>query len=105
VTALDRVTQIVGQMRGVVMNLLQTAREAGMVVLLDACIGRERFHSVAGSEAALKQFALLCNSALPGADTLARWARLCEEGHSGEVAMSIRTVLGECNATFETTGR
>ena len=87
------------------MNLLQTAREAGMVVLLDACIGRERFHSVTGSEAALKQFAVLCNSALPNADTLARWARLCEEGHRSEVAMSIRNVLGAGQAMPETAGR
>lgn len=87
------------------MNLLQAAREAGMVVLLDACIGRERFHSVTGSEAALKQFALLCNRVLPGADTLARWAQLCEEGHSSEVATSIRSVLDERGQALQTTGR
>ncbi|MCU9957163.1 hypothetical protein OEJ37_27760 [Burkholderia sp. BKH01] len=37
--------------------LLALAREAGMMVMLDAQIGRERYESVTGSLAALARFA------------------------------------------------
>ncbi|MXN75975.1 hypothetical protein GR157_14680 [Burkholderia sp. 4701] len=37
--------------------LLALAREAGMLVMLDAQIGRERYESVTGSVAALARFA------------------------------------------------
>jgi hypothetical protein len=37
-------------------NVLDKAREAGMTVLPDACIGLERFHSVVGSDATLERF-------------------------------------------------
>ena len=44
-------------------NVLDKAREAGMAVLLDACIGRERFHSVVGSEAHARAFCPLVRDA------------------------------------------
>jgi hypothetical protein len=37
--------------------LLELARNAGMLVMLDAQIGRETYHSVTGSLAALRRFA------------------------------------------------
>ncbi|MFP4896572.1 hypothetical protein [Paraburkholderia sp. EG304] len=37
--------------------LLSIARDAGMLVLLDAQIGRERYQSVAGSVTSLQRFA------------------------------------------------
>lgn len=41
--------------------LLSIARRAGMLVLLDAQIGRERYQSVAGSVVSLQRFAIaLC---------------------------------------------
>jgi hypothetical protein len=41
--------------------LLSIARRAGMLVLLDAQIGRERYQSVAGSVLSLQRFAIaLC---------------------------------------------
>ena len=38
--------------------LLELARTSGMLVLLDAQIGQQRYHSVAGSVASLVRFAL-----------------------------------------------
>jgi len=43
-------------------TLLDRARQAGMAVMLDACIGRERFHSIVGSAATLERFAQLCET-------------------------------------------
>jgi hypothetical protein len=45
------------------MNGLDKARQAGMAVLLDACIGRQQFHSVTGFCAALERFAEACRNA------------------------------------------
>ena len=36
--------------RQIMETLLDNARQAGMAVMLDACIGRERFHSIVGSD-------------------------------------------------------
>ncbi len=42
------------------MNTLEMARAAGFVILLDGKIGRETYHSVMGSLAALERFQALC---------------------------------------------
>jgi hypothetical protein len=75
-------------------NVLDKAREAGMAVLLDACIGRERFHSVAGSEATLQRFARLCEAPVADRETLSQWADLCERGAGTAVAAAIRSAIG-----------
>jgi hypothetical protein len=38
-------------------DVLELARQAGMLVMLDGQIGRERYHSVTGSLASLEHFA------------------------------------------------
>ncbi|SAK50164.1 hypothetical protein [Caballeronia ptereochthonis] len=76
-------------------TLLDRARQAGMAVMLDACIGRERFHSIAGSAATLERFARLCETPAVNRDTLVDWARLCERGDMPAVAAAIRRALGE----------
>jgi hypothetical protein len=38
-------------------DILQTAREAGMTILLDGRIGQQEYRSVSGSEQALQRFA------------------------------------------------
>lgn len=76
-------------------TLLDRARQAGMAVMLDACIGRERFHSIAGSAATLERFAQLCETPAVNRDTLASWARLCESGELPAVTAAIRRALGE----------
>jgi hypothetical protein len=78
-------------------DVLDKAREAGMAVLLDACIGSQRFHSVVGSEAALARFAALCESGCADPETLSRWADLCERGAGASVGESIRSVLDARN--------
>jgi len=75
------------------MNVLDKAREAGMAVLLDACIGRQQFHSVTGSCAALERFAEACRTASLDRETLQRWAELCERGHARDVATAIRNLI------------
>ena len=77
------------------MNVLDKAREAGMAVLLDACIGRQQFHSVTGSCAALERFAEACRNASLDRETLQRWAELCERGHGRDVATAIRSLIEE----------
>ncbi|MFP3554122.1 hypothetical protein SB861_25945 [Paraburkholderia sp. SIMBA_049] len=77
------------------MNVLDKAREAGMAVLLDACIGRQQFHSVMGSCAALERFAEACRKASLDRETLQRWAELCERGHARDVATAIRNLIEE----------
>ncbi|KWK51288.1 hypothetical protein WT81_27950 [Burkholderia stagnalis] len=47
--------------------LVALAREAGMLVMLDAQIGRERYESVSGSLAALERFAQALQAAIPRA--------------------------------------
>lgn len=42
------------------MNTLEKARLAGLVVLLEARIGREIYHTVSGSITALEKFEALC---------------------------------------------
>jgi hypothetical protein len=50
--------------------LLSIARNAGMLVMLDAQIGRERYQSVAGSVASLQRFAsVLCQLMLADRST------------------------------------
>ncbi|KXU82861.1 hypothetical protein CR51_42685 [Caballeronia megalochromosomata] len=66
-----------------------------MAVMLDACIGRERFHSIAGSTATLERFAQLCETPAVNHDTLAGWAALCERGDMPAVAAAIQRALGE----------
>ena len=44
------------------MNTLEMARAAGFVILLDGKIGRETYHSVMGSLAALERFQALCGT-------------------------------------------
>ncbi|MGF6770259.1 hypothetical protein P3T18_002738 [Paraburkholderia sp. GAS199] len=39
------------------MDIIDMARQSGMAVVLDARIGREEYHSVCGSLAALQKFA------------------------------------------------
>ena len=75
------------------MNVLDKAREAGMAVLLDACIGRQTFHSVTGSCAALERFAESCRRGSLDRETLQRWAELCERGHGHDVATAIRSLI------------
>ena len=81
-------------------NVLDLARDAGMTVMLDGCIGRERYHSVTGSSTALERFAQACRLAgagtaqqTPDRTTLEQWARACEQGQSREVARAIRAWL------------
>ena len=76
-------------------TLLDRARQAGMAVMLDACIGRERFHSIAGSAVSLERFAQLCETPAVSRDTLASWAALCERGDMPAVTAAIRRALGE----------
>lgn len=76
-------------------TLLDRARQAGMAVMLDACIGRERFHSIAGSATTLARFAQLCETPAVNRDTLASWAQLCESGDMPAVTAAIRRALGE----------
>ncbi|WP_168787323.1 hypothetical protein [Paraburkholderia aromaticivorans] len=75
-------------------NVLDKARKAGMAVLLDACIGHERFHSVVGSEATLERFARLCETPVADHETLRQWAELCECGAGAAVAAAIRSAIG-----------
>lgn len=75
-------------------NVLDKARQAGMAVLLDACIGRERFHSVVGSEATLERFARMCETPVADRETLSLWAELCERGAGATVAAAIRSAIG-----------
>ena len=77
------------------MNVLDKAREAGMAVLLDACTGRQQFHSVTGSCAALERFAEACRIASLDRETLRRWAELCERGHARDVATATRNLIEE----------
>ncbi|WP_321801370.1 hypothetical protein [Caballeronia sp. J97] len=76
-------------------TLLDRARQAGMAVMLDACIGRERFHSIAGSAATLERFAQLCEAPAVNRDTLMNWAALCAHGDARAVEAAIRRALGE----------
>jgi hypothetical protein len=76
-------------------DLLDRARQAGMAVMLGACVGRERFHSIAGSAAALERFARLCETPAVNRDTLANWAALCERGDLPAIAAAIKGALGE----------
>ncbi|MFM0323212.1 hypothetical protein [Caballeronia glebae] len=76
-------------------TLLDRARQAGMAVMLDACIGRERFHSIAGSTATLARFAQLCETPAVDRDTLMHWAALCERGDMPAVAAAIERALDE----------
>lgn len=39
------------------MNIIEMARQSGMLVLLEARIGREEYHSISGSLSALERFA------------------------------------------------
>ncbi|WP_250478336.1 MULTISPECIES: hypothetical protein [unclassified Caballeronia] len=75
-------------------TLLDRARQAGMAVMLDACIGRERFHSIVGSAATLERFAQLCETPAVDRETLAGWAALCERGDMPAVQAAIRRALG-----------
>ena len=75
--------------------LLDRARQAGMAVMLDACIGRERFHSITGSALTLERFAQLCEAPAVNRDTLMHWAALCERGDMRAVETAIRLALGE----------
>ncbi|MGF6508343.1 hypothetical protein [Paraburkholderia sp. 32] len=77
------------------MNVLDKAREAGMAVFLDACIGQKQFHSVTGSCDALERFAAACWTPTLDRATLQRWAELCERGHGHDVATAIRSLLEE----------
>ncbi|KXU83751.1 hypothetical protein CI15_24710 [Paraburkholderia monticola] len=79
--------------------LLDRARQAGMAVMLDACIGRERFHSITGSALTLERFAQLCEAPAVNRDTLASWAALCERGDMPAVAAAIKRALGERAST------
>lgn len=81
-------------------DLLELARDCGMTVTLDACIGRERYESVTGSCDALQRFALAYRQLVArrpeqqiGRGLLERWAKACEQGHGDEVANAIRTWL------------
>ncbi|HEX8828789.1 MAG TPA: hypothetical protein VF778_11800 [Xanthobacteraceae bacterium] len=76
-------------------TLLDRARQAGMAVMLDACIGRERFHSIAGSATTLARFVQLCETPAVDRDTLEHWAALCESGDMQAVSAAIRRALGE----------
>ncbi|SAL06705.1 hypothetical protein AWB78_08202 [Caballeronia calidae] len=76
-------------------TLLDRARQAGMAVMLDACIGRERFHSIAASAATLERFVQLCEKPAVDRDTLMNWAALCERGDTRAVEAAIRQALGE----------
>lgn len=49
--------QAIGQIVEVEMDILDIARQAGMTVVLEARIGRQEYHSVHGSIAALESFA------------------------------------------------
>lgn len=42
------------------MDTIEMARAAGLVVLLDARIGQQTYHTVTGSLAALERFEALC---------------------------------------------
>ncbi|SAK84569.1 hypothetical protein AWB75_05560 [Caballeronia catudaia] len=75
-------------------TLLDRARQAGMAVMLDACIGRERFHSIVGSAATLERFAQLCETPTVNRDTLMNWAALCERGDMTAVEAAIRQAIG-----------
>lgn len=77
------------------MNVLEKAREAGVAGLLDACIGRQQFHSVTGSCAAPERFAEACRKASLDRETLHRWAELCERGRVRDVATAIRNLIEE----------
>jgi len=74
-------------------TLLDRARQAGMVVMLDACIGRERFHSIAASVATLERFARRCREPVVDRGTLETWARSLESGGAREVAAAMRRAL------------
>ncbi len=39
------------------MNIIEIARQSGLLVLLDAKIGREEYHSISGSLNSLERFA------------------------------------------------
>jgi hypothetical protein len=80
--------------RQIMENVLDKARQAGMAVLLDACIGHERFHSVVGSEATLARFASLCATPVADRETLSQWADQCERGAGAAVAAAIRNAIG-----------
>ena len=93
-------------------SVLDLAREAGMTVMLDACIGRERYHSVTGSCAALERFARACRHGAarttdkaPARTTLELWARACEQGRSRAVARAIRAWLRESKDVGHTIGQ
>lgn len=45
------------------MNTLDKARAAGLVVLLDACIGQRMYYTVTGTVDALERFEALCREA------------------------------------------
>ncbi|MFL9961268.1 hypothetical protein PQR02_09150 [Paraburkholderia sediminicola] len=75
-------------------SILDKAREAGMTVLLDACIGHQRFHSVVGSEGTLQRFARLCETPVADRATLGEWAELCDRGAGAAVAAAIRSAIG-----------
>lgn len=47
----------IGRIVEVEMDILDIARQAGMTVVLEARIGRQEYHSVHGSIAALESFA------------------------------------------------
>jgi hypothetical protein len=77
------------------MNVLDKAREAGMAVLLDACIQQQQFHSVTGSCDTLERFAAACRNPILDLETLQRWVELCERGHGDDVATAIRSLIEE----------
>jgi hypothetical protein len=47
-------------------TILDRAREAGMAVMLKACIGREHFHSIAGSRTVFRTICAFLRSAACG---------------------------------------
>ncbi|TAM48821.1 MAG: hypothetical protein EPN57_26680 [Paraburkholderia sp.] len=81
-------------------DLLDLARDCGMTVTLDACIGRERYESVTGSCDALRRFAHAYRQLVARRPDrqlerglLEHWAKACEQGRGDQVANAIRTWL------------
>jgi hypothetical protein len=76
-------------------TLLDRARQAGMAVMRDACIGRERFHSIAASTVTLERFAQRCEQPAVSRATLANGAALGESGDIPAVHAARRHAPGE----------
>ena len=79
------------------MNIIDLATRAGLLVLLDARIGNETYHSVCGSLAALQRFADAIGSAAQTVRPLPHRGRRRRRPALPRMSAAPRTITLQCN--------